>query len=203
MFPLVLASASPWRQKLLADVGIAVMLHPSPADEDAITDVDPVARACGRAALKAAAVAPSHPDALVIGADQVAHLGGEAFGKPRDPDDHRRRLRLLRGQTHALVTAVTLHPGAMLSGRTTSPPLRAPATFTVETRLRFRGDTSDAELDAYVASGDGSGCAGGYRAEGPGALLIEGVEGDWFNVIGLPVFALVTELRRRGWCPAA
>lgn len=199
MVPLVLASSSRWRQQVLADVGIPVTLHPSDADEEQVRDPDPVARARGRAALKAAAVVAHHPDALVIGADQVAHLDGEAFGKPLDPEDHRRRLRQLRGRRHSLTTAVTLHPGAALAARDARHA--APLTFTVDTHLRFRADLSDAELDSYVASGDGAGCAGGYRAEGPGAQLIEAVEGDWFNVIGLPVFALVTELRRRGWRP--
>lgn len=199
MVPLVLASSSRWRQQVLADVGIAVRLHPSDADEERVRDLDPVARARGRAALKAADVAPHHPDALVIGADQVAHLDGEAFGKPRDPEDHRRRLRQLRGRRHTLTTAVTLHPGLALAAADRRHA--APLTFTVDTHLVFRADLEDHELDAYVATGDGSGCAGGYRAEGPGAQLIEAVEGDWFNVIGLPVFALIGELRRRGWRP--
>ena len=71
-------------------------------------------------------------------------------------------------------------------------------SFCEDSHVRFRGDLEDAELDAYVALGEARGCAGGYMAEGRGAWLIEGIEGDWNNVIGLPVFRLITELRCRG-----
>lgn len=128
---------------------------------------------------------------IVIGADQVAHLDGEAFGKPVDPDDHRARLRALRGRTHVLSTGVSFRgPGAVALGRA--------ADFVEHTSIHFRADVTDAEINAYVASGDGSGCAGGYRAEGPGAWLIARVEGDWSNVIGLPVFGVLDRLRRCG-----
>ncbi len=188
--PLVLASTSPWRAQILADVGIACAVVPPGFDEDAVVGSDPVDLAVRRAAGKAWAVARGRPDAWVAGADQVAHLDGEAFGKPRDPDDHRRRLRQLRGRTHHLTTAVSLVVDAVEHRLVT------------HTGIVFRGDLEDAELDAYVASGDGSGCAGGYRAEGPGGVLIAAIEGDWFNVIGLPVFPLVSLLRSLGWRPA-
>lgn len=192
-FPVVLATASEWRAQLLRATGLSVGLLPAPIDEAAITAPGPVALAYARAAAKADAVAAllaiSEPDALIIGADQVAHLDGEAFGKPRDPDDHRRRLRQLRGRVHTLSTAVSLRGGP--AGR-----LGADADFVEHTRIHFRADVSDAEIDAYVATGDGSGCAGGYRAEGPGAWLIARADGDWSNVIGLPVFAVLDRLRR-------
>lgn len=192
-FPVILATASEWRAQLLRDTGLPVRLLPAPIDEAAITAADPVALAHARAAAKADAVAAllaaAEPDALVIGADQVAHIDGEAFGKPRDPADHRARLRQLRGRAHVLSTAVALRgrPAARLG---------ADADFVEHTRIHFRADPTDAELDAYVATGDGSGCAGGYRAEGPGAWLIARAEGDWTNVIGLPVFAVLDRLRR-------
>ncbi len=202
---LILASASPWRAKLLTDVGVHVELFPAPIDEEAIIADDPVALAVARAAAKAEAVAArissvlqppaSSLAAVILGADQVAHLDGEAFGKPRDPDDHRRRLRLLRGRTHTLSTAVAFRgPAGVLLGLSASP-----ADFVEHTHIRFRCDVTDDEIDAYVKSGDGSGCAGGYRAEGPGAWLIAGVDGDWTNVIGLPVFGVLHRLRRLGF----
>lgn len=187
--PLVLASASRWRQSLLHEAGVLVDLHPAPIDEAAILAADPRALARLRAHAKAEAVAALRPEAWVIGADQVAHVDGEPFGKPESPDDHRLRLRRLRGETHTLTTGVCLWmPGKVVE-------------FWEDTRITFRGDITDAEIDAYVATGEGSACAGGYRAEALGAQLIERVEGDWQNVIGLPLYPLVTALRDAGWRP--
>lgn len=187
--PLVLASTSRWRQQLLLDAGVPVALVAPPADESAVQDADPVRLARARARLKAESVAALRPDAWVIGADQVAHLDGEAFGKPLDPDDHRARLRALRGRTHVLTTGVCV----VVAGRLVE--------FTEDTHIRFRAGLTDAELDAYVATGEGSACAGGYRAEALGAQLIAEVQGDWANVIGLPVYPLISVLRANGWRP--
>lgn len=186
---LILASTSPWRRQLLASVGLGVDgVAPGVAEEEFSED-RPVERAIGLARLKAEAVAARSPGALVIGADQVAHLNGENFGKPKNPDDHLRRLRALRGRGHRLVTGVALiGPGIEV-------------LFSEETEVVFRADLSDEELEAYVLTGEGSGCAGGYQAEGQGAALIERVNGDWFNVIGLPVHRLLGALRGLGWRP--
>ena len=187
MKPLVLASTSPWRLALLRDVGLTCEALSSDVDENTIVAPDPVAQALCRARAKALAVARRRPDALVVGADQVAHIDGEAFGKPLDAKDHLERLRALRGRTHTLSTGVALAEGDTLE------------EFSVDTALRFRADVSDEELMAYVRRGEGSGCAGGYQAERLGAWLIEAVDGDWWNVIGLPIFPLLTRLRARGW----
>lgn len=204
---VILATASRWRAKLLEDTGLTVVLVPAPIDEEAVRAADAVSLAAARAAAKADAVwrlicgqGPSSggeeaglPElgVIVIGADQVAHIDGEPFGKPLNPDDHRARLRSLRGRTHVLSTGVAFRGSGVVS-------LGQAADFVEHTGIRFRADVTDAEIDAYVASGDGSGCAGGYRAEGPGAWLIAGVEGDWSNVIGLPVFGVLDRLRRCG-----
>ena len=122
----------------------------------------------------------------MIGADQVVHQDGEVFGKPRDPADHLARLQSMRGHTHELVTGWSLRgPGP-------------PEDGVVITRMTVRDDLTDDELRAYVDSGEGSGCAGGYAAEGRGARLMRRVDGDWFNVIGLPVLAVWDALRARG-----
>ena len=187
--PLLLASASPWRLALLRDAGIPCDALPADVDEAALVAADPVATAALRARAKAEAVARLAPDAWVLGADQVAHLDGEAFGKPVSPDDHRRRLRQLRGRTHRLSTAICLIADGARSERV------------AHTDLTFRADLSDDELDAYVATGEGSGCAGGYRAERLGAQLIARVDGDWSNVIGLPLPEVIGLLRGLGWRP--
>lgn len=157
-------------------------------DEDAIAGVTPEELAAARACAKARA-AHRHGE-ITIGADQVAHMDGVSFGKPRSEEDHLDRLRRLRGRDHTLTTAVcVIGPGGdeVLVDETT--------------RLVFRSDTTDADLEAYVASGEGSACAGGYAAEGRGAVLVERIEGDFFNVIGLPLYRVLPVLRRFGWQP--
>lgn len=160
-------------------------------DEHSYTEPDPVLRARGLALAKARLVARSEPSSVVIGADQVAHMDGEVFGKPADADDHFARLRAMRGRSHALVTGVAV----------IAPDNER--VFHETSIIWMRADVTDAELAAYVRSGEGAGCAAGYQAEHLGAQLIERVEGDWFNVIGLPIYRLVTVLRELGWRPDA
>lgn len=194
MRPVVLASTSPYRLSLLRAAGIAACGVAPTCDESAVTHSDPAELAALRAAAKARSV--HVPDAVVIGADQVAHVDGQPFGKPLGPDDHRARLRQLRGRVHLLTVGVLLRvtgpEGATLEEH----------AFTETTALRFRADVTDAEVDAYVATGEGSGCAGGYAAEGHGAQLIERIDGDWTNVIGIPIFRLIGALRAIGWRPS-
>lgn len=186
---IILASGSPWRQALLAASGIPCRAVSPGIDERSWPWADPVELACGLAEAKAKAIQLLYPKATVVGADQVAHLDGEVFGKPEGPVDHLRRLKALRGRTHTLVTGLALlHP-------------QGTRVLHEVSRVRFRADLSDPELEDYVRSGEGSGCAGGYQAEGLGAQLIEAIEGDWNNVIGLPLFRLVGELRALGWRP--
>jgi septum formation protein len=185
---VVLASGSRWRRGLLADAGIPCDAVAPDVDEGLILGESPVVTARLRARAKASAVAAGHPGALVVGADQVVHLDGERFDKPVDAADQLRMLRALRGRTHDLTTAVCcVGPGA------------ASTAFEVTSRVRFRADVTDTELDAYVATGEAAGCAGGYMVERRGAWLVAAVDGDWTNVVGLPVFALIDHLRGRGW----
>jgi septum formation protein len=190
--PIVLASTSKWRRKLLADVGIAVACA-DPGDAEARADTPPGRGAEGLALARARAKAERlHREGqFTVGADQVIDVDGELLGKPADADAHVAQLQRLRGTTQALHTGlVVLGPG---------PDARAERVVT--TRVRVRADIDDGEIRAYVASGDATGCAGGYRVESHGALLIASVEGDWNNVVGLPVFALVDILRAAGWRP--
>lgn len=187
MRAIVLASASSSRRKMLEEAGVRAIAVASGVDEEAVREPDPVALAVALARAKAAAVGARFPEAWVIGADSVAHLDGEAFGKPTSAEEHRARLRRLRGRTHALVTAwCVVGPEGEAYGHASSP-------------VTVRADVTDDEIDAYVAHGDGGGCAGGYTAEGQGAFLFERIDGDWFNVVGLPLYQVLGELRRRGW----
>ncbi len=185
---VVLASASPWRQRILQDAGIRCIATASDLDEDAIGGATPPEVARNRALAKARAVSALHPTALVIGADQVVHLDGEAIGKPESNESWLVRLRSFRGRTHRLTTAVAL----VSDGQPAE-------VFAVESLVRFRTDCSDEELQAYVVHGEARGCAGGYMVERRGVWLVEAIDGDWTNVVGLPVFELVRRLRARGW----
>lgn len=189
LLQLVLASGSPWRRALLRDTGIVCEALEARIDEAQIWDPNPVSLARERALAKARSLVELRPDALIIGADQVAHQGDEIFGKPVDSKDHFARLCSMRGRVHTLVSAVALVQG---------PQERC---FHESVQLRMRADVSDAELAAYVAMGEGAGCAAGYQAEHLGAQLISEVQGDWFTVIGLPIYRLIDALRALGWRP--
>lgn len=184
---VVLASSSRWRAGLLSDAGLACEACAPEVDEALIVGNGPTDTARLRAQAKAEAVARSRPDDLVIGADQVIHLDGATIGKPRDDADWLQRLKGLRGRTHQLTTAVAI----VQSGDT--------EVFHVDTQVRFRADVHDDELRAYVAYGEARGCAGGYMVEKRGAWLVESIDGDWLNVVGLPVLHVITRLRARGW----
>ncbi len=183
---IVLASTSAWRLQLLADVGISATAVASDVDESLWVGDGPVHTAELRASAKAKAVARRCPEAWVLGADQVIYLDGEVIGKPANDDIWRRRLKQMRGRSHALSTAVALWDGLKMEVQTET------------TMVHFRGDVSDAEIDAYIASGEARGCAGGYMVERQGAWLVASIEGDWLNVVGLPVLRVVGMFRARG-----
>ncbi|MEC9391701.1 MAG: Maf family nucleotide pyrophosphatase [Myxococcota bacterium] len=187
MKPVVLASTSQWRRQILADAGVDAEAVDPGVDESLLVGNGPVETAQMRAAAKARAGANLRPDALVIGADQVVHLDGEAIGKPVDEADWYARLASMRGRSHQLTTAVALVDEA------------DEEAFHVTTAVRLRADVSDEEIRQYIRHGEASGCAGGYMVERRGAWLVESVDGDWLNVVGLPVLAVVGRLRARGW----
>jgi septum formation protein len=173
---------------MLRDAGIEAEGVAPDVDETTIQGAIPEETARHRAVAKAVEVSRRRPDDLVIGADQVAHLDGQTFGKPTSTDDWRERLRSLRGRSHTLTTAVALAEGGALAD-----------SFAIDTRVSIRGDLTDDEIDDYIASGEGAACAGGYMAEKRGAWLVETIQGDWQNVIGLPLLPLLARLRARGY----
>lgn len=182
---IVLASTSPARRALLEQVGLRFRCEPSAIEEVLDPDAEPAAQARELALRKARAVAARHPDALVIGADQVLSLQGRTLGKPADRDEARRQLAAMSGREHALICGVAVvGPGG---------------TFVADetTRLLVRRLAPE-EIEAYLDTGEWEGCAGGYRVEGRGLALFERIEGDYTNVLGLPMPLLLGELRRRG-----
>ncbi len=191
MRELILASTSPIRRQMLEDAGIPHRAVASGVDETPPAGMtDAVDLVTWLALQKASAVAHEHPDSWVLGADQLAHpieASDSFFGKPRDPADHLARLQSMRGRQHVLVT------GFALLGPEGQRDVGCHRTV-----MHVRADLSDEELRAYVDTGEGSGCAAGYAAEGRGAFLFERIEGDFFNVLGLPLLEVITVLRERG-----
>ena len=137
------------------------------------------------AELKASAVAREHPDAAVIGSDTVVIIDGEALGKPRDGKEASEMLHRLSGRIHTVVTGVYVAYDG--SGR----------GFSEETEVEFRS-LSESEIEQYVASGEPMDKAGAYGIQGNGAVLVRRINGDFYNVMGLPVARLKEELLNDG-----
>jgi septum formation protein len=194
---LVLASASPFRRKLLEAAGVAFRVVPATVDEAAIkrglgSRPGPAALAETLAAAKAEAVSREWCNSLVIGSDQVVALGSRIFDKPGNLAEARAHLEALRGTTHRLFTAVALAQNGHTVWRQTESAILTMRAF------------SDAFLDRYLAEGGTRLCqiAGAYEIEGQGIQLFERVEGDHFTIVGLPLVPLLAELRARGALPA-
>lgn len=180
---LLLASKSLRRQEILSAVGWEFEAIAADIDETRLASEDAVSYVERLARTKAETLTARFPNRLVVGADTVVVVDGEILGQPRDDDDARRMLRLLSGKWHDVLTGVAL----MKAGE-----------FVVEhetTRVRF-SEMSAEEIDWYVAGGEPRGKAGAYGIQGQAALFIKEIEGDYFNVVGLPV-RLVFELSRR------
>jgi septum formation protein len=183
---VALASASPRRRELLASLGLRVTVIPSAYDETPLPGVDPADVALRHARGKASGATPS--DQLVIAADTVVDVDGEALGKPADTDEARAMLRRLSGRWHVVHTAFALRDD------------RSGAAFdqTVSTRVRF-AELDEVTIDAYAASGDGMDKAGAYGIQGFAATLVERIDGDYFTVVGFPLAAFAAALPRLGY----
>ncbi|WP_371654370.1 MULTISPECIES: nucleoside triphosphate pyrophosphatase [unclassified Streptomyces] len=173
---LVLASASPARLGLLRQAGLAPEVIVSGVDEDALTAPTPGELALVLAEAKADAVAarPEAAGALLIGCDSVLELDGEALGKPADAEEATARWKSMRGRAGVLRTGHCVIDTA--NGRR--------ASATASTTVRF-GEPSDAEIAAYVASGEPLHVAGAFTLDGRSAPFVNGIDGDPGNVIGL------------------
>lgn len=182
---LVLASTSPRRYQILSLLNLPFLMVSPGVPEVAFAGRSPAQETLSHAQGKAAALAAWFSEAVLMGSDTLIGLDGAKIGKPRDRNDARDILRRLRGRTHEVVTAVALVQGAR--------------TFeAVETaRVRMRA-FSEQELEAYLATGDSLDKAGAYSVQGPGRTLIEGLDGDYLAVMGLPLRAVAGGLRHLG-----
>lgn len=187
MAHIVLASGSPRRQELLRRIGISEfdIVVPEadesyPAGLTAQEIVAYIAQSKAKAARELTA-----PEDIVITADTMVFLGDERLGKPRDEEDALRMLTELAGSRHTVCTGVTVRQGDRLN------------CFTVSTDVYFRSLT-ERELRNYISSGEPMDKAGAYGIQGLGSLLVERIDGDFFNVMGLPLLPLARALREFG-----
>ncbi|HUV05265.1 MAG TPA: Maf family protein [Armatimonadota bacterium] len=179
---VILASASPRREELLRLLGLDFRVVMSEFDESMVCQWPPEEHVVESATGKAADIASRIHDGVVIGADTVVVVDSSILGKPVDAEDARRMLRLLSGRSHYVFT------GLCVMQRTAGETIRSERDC-VCTEVRF-GELSDEVIDAYVATGEPLDKAGAYGIQERGSVLVERIAGDYFNVVGLPVYRL-------------
>jgi nucleoside triphosphate pyrophosphatase len=186
---LVLASASPRRQELLRNAGIKFEVQPANINEEPHPGESPRDCAERLAREKALAVFQNQPQNFVLGADTIVVVDDMALGKPADTSDAARMLRLLSGRTHSVITGICL----------VSPVARDRESRTAsETTLVTMSRISDDEIRDYVATGEPMDKAGAYAIQGQASRWILRIEGDYGNVVGLPVSRVYAMLREQG-----
>lgn len=168
-------------------LGLDFLCQPADIDETPLAGEGPEEFALRMALEKAVCIADSNPDACVIGADTVVTLSGKIFGKPSDKEDALAILHALQGKTHEVITGFAMvQRGAGVE-----------VADTVSTRVRF-GRFSEAVLKAYIGTGEPMDKAGAYGIQDRGTFLVEGIEGSYSNVVGLPVHRVVNLLLEYG-----
>ncbi len=177
----ILASASDRRKELIKLITEDFIIIPANIDETVTANIPPRFAPEYLAVKKAEFVAKQHPNSLVIGSDTGVFLDNTMFGKPQNNTEAEQMLKSLSGKTHSVITGCALfYKGKHLS-------------FSEETKVEFLNLTN-AQISNYVNSGECLDKAGAYAIQGKGALLIKGINGDYFNVVGLPVSRLKREI---------
>ncbi len=181
--PVVLASASPRRKELIKLLFEDFKVLPAECDETLPEGITPKQAVEYLSEIKNKATRKLlNEEALVISADTVVAVNGEILGKPVDKDDARRMITLLSGKTHAVYTGVTISDGEKA------------VTFSEKTDVTFYKLT-DGEIEGYISTTEPYDKAGGYGIQGKAGLLVEKIDGDYYNVVGLPVARLNRELK--------
>jgi septum formation protein len=181
---IILASNSPRRRELLAQIGLVFTVSPADVDESVLPGEAPEPYAVRLALDKARSAAMRAGKGIVIAADTIVVAGGAILGKPTDAEDARRMLKALSGRQHEVVTGLAVMDAAT----------RRSSARTSVTKVWFR-DLSEREINAYVATGEPLDKAGAYGIQERGALMVERIEGCYSNVVGLPLSLLGEILR--------
>ncbi len=182
MSSLILASASPRRRELLSLAGFDFDVITADVDEVLDASLAPSQLVMSLAFQKASAVAADHGESTVIGADTVVVLDGKVLGKPHSSDEAAAMLGSLSGRTHEVYTGVCLIKGDKVH------------SFFECTKVMFYPLEKEL-IESYVASGDCNDKAGSYGIQGKGCVLVKGIEGDYFNVVGFPVARFCREIK--------
>lgn len=178
---IILASQSPRRKELLKLCGFEFEIKPASVDEALPDGMSPQEAVCYLSSIKAEALRDN--DNIIIGADTVVALDGVILGKPADDEDAFNMLKRLSGKAHSVYTGVTVIKNERKE------------TFFEETRVEFYPLT-DEEIRAYIATGEPADKAGAYGIQGFGGLIVKRIEGDFNNVVGLPVASLSRRLKK-------
>jgi septum formation protein len=186
--PLILASASPRRLDLLAQVGVRPdAVHPADIDESTLKAETPRLAATRLALAKARTVAADHPEAFVLGADTIVCVGRRMLGKPTNTQEAARMLGLISGRGHRVITGVAV-----------VAPSGVDAARLAEARIRFKRLTTG-ETQALLDSGEWLGAAGGYRIQGRAGAHVISLTGSFTAVVGLPLYETLSLLRGLGY----
>jgi septum formation protein len=184
---IILASASPRRKELLEKIGLVFKTDPSQYPEDLNSKLNPQDLVLSISEGKARAVAAKYPDAIIIAADTIGVVGNRVIGKPHTSAEAFKMLRMLSGKSHQVITALTV-----LDSNNNMK-----VSQTIQTRVYFK-ELSDDEINAYVKTGEPLDKAGAYAIQGIGSILVEKINGDYYNVMGLPLNALAEILKEFG-----
>jgi septum formation protein len=198
---LVLASASPRRQELLRSAGIAITVQPTNIPEVPLDGEAPKAFAERLAREKAWAIFKQHPNEFVLGADTIVVVDKQILGKPKDAADAARMLRLLSGRSHQVTTGVCLMGPKSGSHPPENPGMKSEASLgdvRSETTIVHVSPLSEDEIRAYVTTGEPMDKAGAYAIQGMASRWIPRIEGDYANVVGLPVALVYRMLKECG-----
>jgi septum formation protein len=187
MKKIILASRSPRRKQLLEQIGLKFEIDPSDYEEDISLKMEPKKLVEYLSLGKATDVAKRHKDAVIISADTIVALDGEIFGKPKTSERAKYMLQKMSGRAHSVLTGFTI----------IDTETKKQISKSVETKVYFK-NLSEKEIDAYIATGEPLDKGGGYAIQGLAALFIEKIEGDYFNIVGLPIFPLTEELKNFG-----
>ena len=179
---IILASASPRRRELMKMITDDFTAVSTDADETLPAGIEPSKASEYLSQIKSDSAAAQYPDAIVIGCDTTVICDNYILGKPKDNAQCRAFMELLSGRTHQVITGCTLIYKARMT------------TFSVVTDVKFR-ELTDEDISLYTSSDEPYDKAGGYGIQGKGALLIERINGDFYNVVGLPVSRLNVELK--------